>query len=155
MTTNVSPDNGQMAAEIDGLRQTVDEMQRLCDSARAALDRISALRAELREELFNRRLDALADLMGRISEEGWAATWMMGIEFDLWAKASGDPDASRYYWRSHGISQRDIDTMKQLSDQLGGWFDGCDFVPLVDWVERYEADKLGRIDAAKRREVTR
>lgn len=72
---------------------------------------------------------ALLYLMEQISEDEWAAGWMSGLEFMLWARVkdlSTPPDIK-------------TETLRVLSERAGGWIKwdeklGCPvFVPLEEW----------------------
>lgn len=75
--------------------------------------------------------------MSDISEHCWCAGWMDGLEFRLWELVEGDPD--RRYGESQ-VTERDIEDLRAISQELGGWMkwdDGEQFVPLDQWLEEY------------------
>lgn len=60
---------------------------------------------------------ALAELMSQISEAGFSAAWMDGLEFDLWAILN---DGNKKYGR-HTITQEEVHQLQFLSDKCGCW----------------------------------
>jgi hypothetical protein len=71
--------------------------------------------------------ELLLHLMEDISEEVWAAGWLIGLEFILWRNIDQYPE------------------LKRLSDLCGGWWvwDGSTenwrrFVPMAEWIEIYK-----------------
>lgn len=60
---------------------------------------------------------ALAELMSQISEAGFSAGWMMGLEYDLWTALKG---GSRKYGH-YIITQDDINQLQSLANQCGCW----------------------------------
>jgi len=78
----------------------------------------------------------LLGLMSGISEEYWCASWLHGLEFDLWKAAT---DAN--YGRGR-ISERQAKLLQLLSEECDGWWhwkeseaDNPKFVSLVEWQE--------------------
>jgi hypothetical protein len=55
--------------------------------------------------------------MSAISQDCWAAGWMMGNEYALWDALHGD--SHRYGW-SH-ISYEELEELRVLSELAGGW----------------------------------
>jgi hypothetical protein len=95
--------------------------------------------------------DRLYNLMSDISEECYCAGWMSGNEYTLWAMVR-DPAASRHYGMSE-VSAEDVEELRQLSEQLGGWVvwwdDGDEpglpatawgrrFLPMAEWLKRWD-----------------
>lgn len=81
----------------------------------------------------------LVKLMSAISEEYWCAGWMHNLEYTLWDVVAG---------RREGIcSPEEIEQLKYLSEKCGGWIiwdeqaKGERFVPMQDWLRRYEAQR--------------
>lgn len=77
---------------------------------------------------------ALADAMSAISELAWNAGWMDGLEFALWQAV--ETGAARY--GRIEIGQAQLDELKRLSDDCGGWivFDDAveeSFMPWAAW----------------------
>ena len=59
----------------------------------------------------------LAQLMSNISEKGYSAGWMQGLEFALWeALIGGDKNYGR-----HRITQSEIEELKSLSEKCSCW----------------------------------
>ena len=56
----------------------------------------------------------LAELMSQISEAGYSAGWMKGLEFDLWDILIG----SKSSYGRHIISQEELLQLKFLSDNV-------------------------------------
>jgi hypothetical protein len=82
----------------------------------------------------------LALFMSHISERTWFATWMDGLEYELW-RALKAPTATV---GCRCLTPSELDGLRQLSDMCGGWitFEGAReeaFVPLPEWVTRFEA----------------
>ena len=87
---------------------------------------------------------ALLELMEDISEEGWCAGWMDGLEESLWWIAhGGDPMYGRCL-----VSEERVTALRGLADRAGGWwyFDdekpiGGDleetFIALEEWEQRF------------------
>ena len=81
----------------------------------------------------------LAYTMSNISERGWAAGWLVNLEYALWhAVVSG----RRYYGRTL-IGDDDIRVLKLLSNRVGGWIYFDDeqeevLLPLAEWQQQYE-----------------
>ncbi len=59
----------------------------------------------------------LEALMSDISEMGFCAGWMMGLEFDLWRIINGGDN--RY--GHHILTQAEIDQLRFLSDKCNCW----------------------------------
>jgi hypothetical protein len=59
----------------------------------------------------------LEELMSQISEEGFYAGWMAGLEFDLWRIINGDD--KRY--GHHVLTQEEIDRLWSLARKCGCW----------------------------------
>jgi hypothetical protein len=59
----------------------------------------------------------LEELMSQISEVGFAARWMKGLEFDLWGILNGE---NRKYG-VHTITQDELDQLRSLSNKCGCW----------------------------------
>jgi hypothetical protein len=76
----------------------------------------------------------LLGLMSGISEEYWYASWLRGLEFDLWNVAAN----TKY---GHGtITERQAALLRLLSDECDGWWhwtnseaDSPEFVSLDEW----------------------
>lgn len=80
----------------------------------------------------------LADYMGEISEQAYAAGWMHHLEFELWDIVQRGP-------RSYGrfdVTAEHIDRLSALSHAADGWviFDEEReemLVPMSEWVRRF------------------
>ncbi len=81
---------------------------------------------------------ALADVMGGISERIWCAGWLTGLEYHLWEWLVGDGS-----WAKRGrVTEGERRVLRVLSDLVGGWirFDddnGETFVPMAEWKARF------------------
>ncbi|HVU16650.1 MAG TPA: hypothetical protein VHD32_06985 [Candidatus Didemnitutus sp.] len=78
--------------------------------------------------------------MSEISEAGYHAGWMAGLEYDLWRILLRD--GPRY--GHHDLSDRERDRLRELFRRCGGWitFDdeqGESFVPIADWHSLFAA----------------
>ena len=82
----------------------------------------------------------LAKYMSSISEKGFSAAWLEGLEFDLWKIVIG---GNRQYGR-YELTETDINHIKLLSQQCQSWivFDAFNeetAIELSKWHELYEA----------------
>jgi hypothetical protein len=78
----------------------------------------------------------LAKFMSSLSEAGFAAGWMKGLEFDLWAILNAPP---KKYGRCT-LTPNDLEQLQFLSSKCGCWitFDDTDeeiAIPLEAWKE--------------------
>ncbi len=81
--------------------------------------------------------------MRYLSEEIWAAGWLMGIEYELWEwvarRRNGTEPASKFEL----ANLPDIEALSWLAEQAGGWWHwdeaakGPKFAPLNEWLEIY------------------
>ena len=81
---------------------------------------------------------ALAEAMGRLSEAGYHAGWMAGLEFDLWRGVVDGP----FRYGQHDLTDDQIERLRHLSEACGGWivFDGDKeetFVSIDQWKSMY------------------
>ena len=81
----------------------------------------------------------LHDLMSSMSEQARSAGWMDGLEYDLWKAVKSPP----YKVGRLQLTSTQLDRLTELSDKCGGWIAFDDereeiFVPLAQWVTRYE-----------------
>lgn len=81
---------------------------------------------------------ALAIAMSDISEDEWAAGWLIDLEFMLWERVVTNAPGSN----------EEADMLRDLATDAGGWIrfnelaDGFrEFVPMADWVKIYEKHK--------------
>lgn len=93
---------------------------------------------------------ALLVYMRHLSEENWAAGWLIGLEFTLWdwvLRRRSNAEPSSEFERAN---VPDTEVLSWLSELAGGWWHWDEgvhepkFVPLGEWVEinrnRPEAD---------------
>lgn len=86
---------------------------------------------------------ALLIYMRHLSEENWAAGWLMELEYTLWAWVlrwrSGAEPASDF----ERANIPDIEVLSWLADQAGRWWHWDEgskepkFAPLSEWLEIY------------------
>jgi hypothetical protein len=82
----------------------------------------------------------LADYMSELSEEGWRAGWMDGLEFALWEAVLGQ----RHEYGYLTIAPDHRTRLRVLSERCAGWIVYLDnvgetWVPLDDWKTRFSA----------------
>lgn len=82
----------------------------------------------------------LASFMSELSEEGWSAAWMEGLEFALWEAVAG----SRKTFGRLEFSSKHIQQLRSLSEACGGWIIFDDeseetWVPADEWKRRFAA----------------
>ncbi len=86
---------------------------------------------------------ALELYMRHMSEENWAASWLIGLEFILWdwvlRLRRGAEPASQF----ERANKPDIEAISWLAEEAGGWWYwddsvGVRFVPLSEWLEIFE-----------------
>lgn len=95
--------------------------------------------------------EALYRLMSDISEDCWCAGWLIGNEYTLWEMVA-DPAAERRYGQGQ-VSERDIQAMREISAEIGGWVRwhddhdepdfpssewGIRFIAMPEWLPMYE-----------------
>ena len=78
--------------------------------------------------------------MGEISERGYAASWIDGLEFLLWHRLTTN---SRKIGRVM-LTDAEMDALRSLSDECGGWivFDDIEeekFVAMPRWRDTFAA----------------
>ncbi len=79
------------------------------------------------------------EYMSGISEKGWCAGWLIGLEYALWTMVIKGPAGYGRY----DVTREDILNLQRLSGVCGGWivFDvkmGETFVPMDVWKELYK-----------------
>jgi hypothetical protein len=100
------------------------------------------------------RWHQLRDLMSEISEDMYAAGWLAGLEYSLWALVLGEPDVC---FSAEALVPGQLDDLRRLSAELGGWARWSDepvtdarrspcptgpvFVPMAEWVDLYATQK--------------
>lgn len=84
----------------------------------------------------------LAHLISEISEDTERAGWHTGLEYAAWGWVLARPTVD--FSRMGGIVRAaDVDRMRALSQQIGGWVhwpddaDGVRFVPMSEWLKLY------------------
>jgi hypothetical protein len=82
---------------------------------------------------------ALAESMSWLSEAGYHAGWMDGLEFDLWRGVIEGP----FRYGQLDLTVDHIERLQRLSEACGGWivFDGGNeetFVPIDHWKNIYQ-----------------
>lgn len=98
---------------------------------------------------------ALYELMSEISEGCYFAGWLSGNEYTLWEMVA-EPSADRRYGMDE-VSERDIQQMREISADIGGWIEWRDdeqglpvgewgpyFISMSDWLEKFANDKAAR-----------
>lgn len=105
-----------------------------------------------RNHLTDSQMD-LYDYMHWISEENYCASWLVDLEFAIWAAMQGD-DSSYFGDR---IEPRILRRCKLLSDEVGGWLYWADdrtnpglphdawgprFAPMPQWLAMVAQRKL-------------
>ncbi len=82
----------------------------------------------------------LLRLMSDLSEDCYAAGWLIGCEVTLWDFVTRNQPGD---WGGGFVAQEDINSLRRLSAACGGWWhwpDGADdkqFVTLEEWTELY------------------
>src|SRR5574340_192843 len=74
---------------------------------------------------------SVESLMSALSEENWAAGWLIGTETSLWKACQKYPEP--FEW---GMGYVDLERVKDLialTSFLGEWFDGENWIPLEEW----------------------
>src|SRR5262245_28342982 len=78
----------------------------------------------------------LARVMGDLSQDYWCASWLVDLEYLLWAAMFGDTSP---------FTTADIAELRYLSKKCGGWIVWNDeapwrrFVPLAEWEPMFAA----------------
>ena len=73
-------------------------------------------------------------LMSEISEDCYCAGWMHGNEFRLWDAVTDAADPLHYGMSE--IAREDVDRLRALHEEIGGWIEWCDDsdgLPLGEW----------------------
>lgn len=82
---------------------------------------------------------ALYALMSDLSEACWAAGWLSGTEFDIWALIVGDKD--RWAFHPVDVLTDELAAIESVSTAAQAWivWEGNEpvAVPLDDWRARY------------------
>jgi hypothetical protein len=83
----------------------------------------------------------LAQLISEISERTICAGWEMGIEYEAWGWVLARPTAP-FTRMMDEVLPSEVDRMRELSEQLGGWVhwtddspNGPSFVPMGEWLK--------------------
>jgi hypothetical protein len=86
---------------------------------------------------------ALLVYMRRLSEENWAAGWLMDLEYTLWDRVTRRRNRSEPASEFERANLADIEVLSWLAEQAGGWWHWDEaskepkFVPLSEWLEIY------------------
>src|SRR5258708_7363254 len=77
---------------------------------------------------------ALAAAMSDLSEAGYHAGWLCGLEYDLWRLMLRG--GNRY--GQHDVSEGELIRLRTLSQKCGGWIVSDEereevFVPMIEW----------------------
>lgn len=87
---------------------------------------------------------ALLVYMRHLSEENWAAGWLMDLEYTLWDWVARWRSRSEPASEFERANRADIEVLSWLAEQAGGWWHrdattsrGPKFVPLTEWLEIY------------------
>lgn len=89
--------------------------------------------------------------MSSISEDCYCAGWLSGLEFQLWSAVMNDP-VEQGWWK---VTQSDIDALRLLARQCGGWIVWDEsrrdemWVPIDEWLRRYEEHVANSAKKAK------
>src|SRR4051812_21843373 len=83
---------------------------------------------------------ALAAAMSDLSESGFHAGWLSGLEYDLWRLLL----VGGISYGQHEVSPEDIARLRALSEKCGGWIVFDDekeeiFVHLTEWQKLFAA----------------
>ena len=76
----------------------------------------------------------MTSTMRDISEDHYAAGWMSGLEQKLWIAVQRLPEPTDY-----GLGRIDakrLEKLKAVSELLGEWTDGENFIPLAEWMRK-------------------
>lgn len=86
---------------------------------------------------------ALLVYMRHLSEENWAAGWLMDLEYTLWDWVLRWRSRSEPASEFERVNVPDTEVLSWLSEQAGGWWHWDEaakepkFVPLNEWVDIY------------------
>jgi len=81
--------------------------------------------------------------MRRLSEENWAAGWLMDLEYALWNWVARWRNGSEPASEFERANQADVEVLSWLTEQAGGWWHWDEvtkepkFVPLSEWLKIY------------------
>lgn len=78
----------------------------------------------------------LLAMMKGISEWGWCAGWMSGIEYDLWRAEAGAGIGQQT------LTERQATLLRLLSEECDGWWywdNGEKFISRSKWIEKIKA----------------
>ena len=86
------------------------------------------------------KVSMLQSYIEDISDDCFCATWLSGIEYELWSIIQGDTPAINLY---STIYQSELDDMKLLSTEINGWVTWGDddiqpmYISLDEWLITY------------------
>lgn len=92
---------------------------------------------EIDDDLISILGEWLGDEMSDISEDHYAADWMVDLEFDLWGAVQRLPEKTDY--GCGVIPAERLQRLKKVSDAVNGWYDGDDLVTMDCWLEMVAA----------------
>lgn len=102
----------------------------------------------------DQKVEYLASLMSNLSEEKYSAGWIVGLEYSLWNAIKDADSKENETW---DLSQRKINELNALSEEISGWVmwkdsaNGLDdnrelwrryFVPMSEWLKIFESKGL-------------
>lgn len=114
------------------------EAERARSAQREVWERNEAERQAAREQSLEKAKERdaaveLEALMSDISEECWCASWLIGLEFNLWAFCRGEPGE----YGMGRVGHVEIHQLKKLSERADGWWRFEEFVPMDEWLLIY------------------
>jgi hypothetical protein len=90
-------------------------------------------------ESLNAAQRLLVNRMSQLSEETYAASWLIDLELCLWRAVVDGPAGTILGPNGHN----EVEELKWMSDAAGGWFtwgeDGPEFLPMEEWQKLYKS----------------
>lgn len=86
---------------------------------------------------------ALLVYMRRLSEENWAASWIMELKYTLWDWVARWRSGTEPVSEFERANLADMEVLSWIAEQAGGWWrwddesKGPKFVSLSEWLEIY------------------
>lgn len=106
----------------------------------------------LSEEFINglqRRLEALEDVMCGISDDLFAAGWLDGLEYNLWAIVVGDPLPEAHHPGYERLTEQQFKALRDAFVSAGHWLHytstGVQPVETVEWYRLYKAWRASHV----------